>query len=496
MSAVAGFVQLVRHDLRIMGRRIAAMARGAGGRRFVLFVIAAVAIFHALAWPFALTVAEDAVRDPLAIDLAVMAGLAFVLPWIVSQALTNATRALYSRGDLDLVLASPVSPAAFFAARALAIAIESVVSIAIFLLPVANMLAIVAGPRWLAIYPMLAICGLFGTAVGLVLTMLLFRVAGPRRTRTLSQVFATIIGASFALGLQAANLAPSWMHQAVRARAPDRDHVLSLPVRAATGDPGSLVVLGLVSIVAFVVVTRALGVAFARGLAQTVDAPGSVRTRSARRAFRTGPGPALRRKEWRLLRRDPWLASQMLLQIAYTVPLCFVLWRTLGPDRGVVAAIGPAIVVIAAQAAGALAWITLSTEDAPEFLLTAPVSAGAVPRAKLTAVAVPLAVVLGLPLAILGVTAPAAAAATFAFATAAACSTALLNLWRPAPGKRGDMLRRTGQSKLVGILEHVLALLWAVAIALFSAGSALFFLPVAVALLVLLANRRGTVHAG
>lgn len=490
MSAIASFVQLVRHDLRIMGRRIAAMARGAGGRRFVLFVIAGMAVFHALAWPFAQTVAEDAVRDPVAIDLAIMAGFAFVLPWVVSQALTNATRALYSRGDLDLVLASPVSPASFFAARALAIAIESVVSIAIFLLPVANMLAIVAGPRWLAIYPMLAICGLFGTAVGLVLTMLLFRLAGPRRTRTLSQVFATIIGASFALGLQAANLAPSWMHEAVRAQAPDRDHLLSLPVRAVTGDLFALAVLGVVSILAFAVVTRVLGFAFARGLTRTMDTPGSVRTRSARKAFRTGPGPALRRKEWRLLRRDPWLASQMLLQIAYTAPLCFVLWRTLGPDQGVVAAIGPAIVVIAAQAAGALAWITLSTEDAPEFLLTAPVAASAIPRAKLTAVAVPLALVLGLPLAILGVTAPAASAATFAFAAAAACSTALLNLWRPAPGKRGDMLRRTGQSKLVGVLEHVLALLWAVAIALFSAGSALFLLPVAAAVLILMANRR------
>lgn len=489
-AAVATFVQLVRHDLRLMGRRIATMARGASGRRFMLFVGIAVAIFHVLAWSFATSVADDAMHDPPAIELAVMAGLAFVLPWIVSQALTNATRALYSRGDLDLVLASPASPAAFFAARAVSIAIESVVSIAIFLLPVADMLAVVVGPRWLAIYPMLAICGLFGTAIGLVLTMILFRVAGPRRTRTLSQVFATIIGASFALGVQAANFAPPWLHEALRLHTPARDSLLAMPVRATMGDVASLVILAFVAVLAFTGVARGLGVAFARGLAQTADAPASVRTGSRMRAFRTGPGPALRRKEWRLLRRDPWLASQMLLQVAYTAPLCFVLWKTLGPEQGPVAAISPAIVVIAAQAAGALAWITLSTEDAPEFLLTAPVSAGAVPRAKLTAVAIPLAVVLGIPLALMGVLAPVAAAATFAFAAAAACSTALLNLWHPAPAKRGDIMRRSGQSKLISMLEHVLALCWAVAVALFTAGSLLFLLPIALVVIALLATRR------
>ena len=489
-AAVQTFVQLVRHDLRLMGRRIATMARGASGRRFMLFVVIAVVIFHALAWSLATSVAEDASRDPRAIDLGIMGGLAFVLPWIVSQALTNATRALYSRGDLDLVLASPVSPAAFFAARAVSIAIESVVSIAIFLLPVANMMAVFAGPHWLAIYPMLAICGLFGTAVGLVLTMILFRVAGPRRTRTVSQVFATIIGASFALGVQATNFAPPWLQEAMRLYAPARDSVLSLPVRAVMGDVASLAILALAASILFAIVARGLGVGFARGLAQTADAPASSRNAGRRRAFRTGPGPALRRKEWRLLRRDPWLASQMLLQVAYTAPLCFVLWKTLGPEQGPVAAISPAIVVIAAQAAGALAWITLSTEDAPEFLLTAPVSASAVPRAKLTAVAIPLAAVLAIPLAIMGVLAPLAAAATFAFATAAACSTALLNLWHPAPAKRGDIMRRSGQSKLISMLEHVLALSWAVSVALFAGGSVLFLVPIALAVVALLATRR------
>lgn len=488
ISAPHAFALLVRNDLRLTGRRVATMTRGGSGKRTLLFVAIAVAIFHALAWPLAQTVTEETARDPHAPDLAVAAGLAFVLPWIVSQALTNATRALYSRGDLDLLLASPTPPGALFAARALSIAVESVTSVAIFLLPVADALAFHAGPHWLAIYPLLAICGLIGTSVGLILTMVLFRVAGPRRTRTLSQVFATIIGATFALGIQAANFLPAGVVDALRG-AVSTTTVLALPIRAAAGDLFALAILAVVAVASFAIVTKLLGVAFARGLAQTSDAPATMRRRR-QGAFRSGPAVALRRKEWRLLRRDPWLASQMLLQIAYTTPLCFVLWQTLGPEQGLVAAISPAVVVIAAQAAGALAWITLSTEDAPELLITAPLLPGAVARAKLLAVAIPLGVVLGLPLAAMGVAAPRAALETLAFAAAAACSTALLNFWRQAPAKRGDVLRRHGQSKIVGMMEHLLALFWAVAVALFSAGSWLFLAPVALAVALLAANRR------
>ena len=241
----------------------------------------------------------------------------------------------------------------------------------------------------------------------------------------------------------------------------------------------------------FAIVTRLLGVAFARGLAQTADAPSGGRVRASRRLFRTGPGPALRRKEWRLLRRDPWLASQMLLQAAYTVPLCFVLWRTLGPEQGPVAAIGPAD--RGDRGAGGRRTRLDHAFDRRRAGISAHRAARRrrlSPAQNSSAVAIPLVVVLGVPLAVMALAAPVAAVATSAFAAAAACSTALLNLWRPAPGKRGDVLRRSGQPKLVGILEHLLALVWAVAASLFFADSLLFLAAAAFALVVLLATRR------
>ena len=45
----------------------------------------------------------------------------------------------------------------------------------------------------------------------------------------------------------------------------------------------------------------------------------------------------------------------------------------------------------------------------------------------------------------------------------AIASSALVNLWRQAPSRRGLALRRHSQSKLVGLMEHLVSILWAVA---------------------------------
>ncbi len=67
---------------------------------------------------------------------------------------------------------------------------------------------------------------------------------------------------------------------------------------------------------------------------------------------------------------------------------------------------------------------------------------------------------------------------TALFAIAAAASTALLNLWHPSPGKRGQVLRRHSQSKVVGLMEHMIALCWAVAMILAVMGSILTLAPI------------------
>ncbi len=179
----------------------------------------------------------------------------------------------------------------------------------------------------------------------------------------------------------------------------------------------------------------------------------------------------MRRKEWRLLLRDASLFSQLGLQIVYTVPLVVVLLKSgaLPPTF----AIAPAIVVITAQVAASLAWITVSGEDAPELIATAPVTASAADRSKLSAIALPVIAIVALPLAGLAVLSPKAAALAAILAAAAAMSTALINLWHPMPGNRRGMLRRHQQSKVIGLVEHALSFLWAIGSVMVMIGSAL-----------------------
>jgi ABC-2 type transport system permease protein len=53
------------------------------------------------------------------------------------------------------------------------------------------------------------------------------------------------------------------------------------------------------------------------------------------------------------------------------------------------------------------------------------------------------------------------------------------------PGNRRSMLRRHSQSKLMALLEHLMAMLWAIAIVLAVVGSAWALLPIGLANVVL-----------
>jgi ABC-2 type transport system permease protein len=187
----------------------------------------------------------------------------------------------------------------------------------------------------------------------------------------------------------------------------------------------------------------------------------------------------LRIKERRVVWRDPWLMSQLLLQAAYTTPLAVILWRSGGPTGTVGVAFTPALVVIAAQLAGALSWIALSAEDAPDFLATAPIARPVIERAKIAAIGQPIALILALPLAALAFASPWAGFCAFAFGAGAIASAALVNLWRQAPSRRGLVLRRHSQSKLVGMMEHLVSILWAVATAAAVIGSWAALVPLA-----------------
>ncbi len=487
------FAFLVAHDLRLGARGFWSYFGERSTRAKATIVIAGIVALHLVAWPFAhgMGTLEQGADGAKFLAAEARSGALLVLPWMIAHPMSAITRMLYQRADLDLLFASPVRPRAVLAARTFALAAESLASVALLMWPLADAAAMQGRIHWLALYPALAASALFGAGLGLTLALLLFRAFGPRRARVLSQIAATIVGAGAVLAAQVVAMLPT----APRARLFDamsssaggdalRD-VLTLPERAASGEVGPLLLWCLAGLALFGGAVAAFGERFARAARQSAGAPAATGRARATSRFRNHLGAALRIKEHRLLWRDPWLLSQMVLQMSYTLPIGVVLWRNGGVTGAAGVAFGPTLVVIAGQLAGSLAWITLSAEDAPDFLATAPATRGRIERAKLAAITLPVAIVLAPPLAALALASPWGAVCALACATGAVASAGLLMLWRQAPARRGMVMRRHSQSKAVALMEHWLSLLWASATATAAFGSFLSIVPIVLVLITL-----------
>ena len=185
------------------------------------------------------------------------------------------------------------------------------------------------------------------------------------------------------------------------------------------------------------------------------------------RTFRGGSRQqALRRKEFLLLGRDPWLVSQTLMQLLYLVPPALFLWRSFSDTSTALVLITPVIVMAAGQLAGGLAWLTISGEDAADLVATAPLSPSRVIRAKIEVVLISICVLFTPLVAALAILAPLQAAVTaFAVMIAAGSATAI-QLWFRVQAKRSQFRRRQTSSRIATFAEAFSSIGWAATSAL------------------------------
>src|SRR5262249_37412371 len=154
-------------------------------------------------------------------------------------------------------------------------------------------------------------------------------------------------------------------------------------------------------------------------------------------AFRKmSPRRALRRKEWLLLRRDPWLVSQTLMQMLYLIPPALLLWRSFDGGNGAYKLLVPVLVMAAGQLAGGLPWLAISGEDAPDLVATAPVPARYIVRAKVEAVLGVVAVVFAPLVGALAFVSPWHAAVAGGGIVVATISATSVQLWFRTQAKR------------------------------------------------------------
>jgi ABC-2 type transport system permease protein len=203
---------------------------------------------------------------------------------------------------------------------------------------------------------------------------------------------------------------------------------------------------------------------------------------------------ALRQKEWILLRRDPWLVSQTLMQILYLLPPALLLWRSYGEGTGALVVLVPVLVMAAGQLAGGLAWLAISGEDAPDLVATAPIRASAIVRAKVEAVLGCIAMVFApfiLALAFLSLYGAAVAALGILAATAAATG---IQFWFRKQATRRYFRHRQTASRFATFAEAFSSISWAAAAALAAGGTWFALFPVAIAIGILFAARWMSPH--
>jgi ABC-2 type transport system permease protein len=478
-------VWFARHEWRLAWRDWLAMMT-AGRRERLRRVVIAIAVFvifmHFVAY-WVVGSSAGAVPDK-AMLITITASI--VLAWLlmISQAMESTTRAFYSRSDLDLILASPVAVEKIFAVRIVTVALSMAMMALPLAAPFIDVLIARGGWRWLGAYGLIAAMGAAATALAVGLTVALFRVIGAKRTRFVAQVAAAAIGAAFVIGLQVAAIlsygtlsrVSVLQSKTALALAPDPGSVLWWPARAALGDVMAFAgVLG----VSFALLAAVVAIVSPRfgEYAVTAAGAGSSTVSQARRktAFRpTSPRRALRRKEWTLLRRDPWLMSQTLMQMLYLIPPAVLLWRSFDDGHagyyGAYQLLVPVLVMAAGQLAGGLAWLAISGEDAPDLVAAAPVPARFIVRAKIEAVLGVLAMIFAPLVAVLAFASPRHALVTAVGIVIAATTATSIQLWFRSQAKRSQFRRRQVSSRVATFAEAFSSIGWAATAAVATAS--------------------------
>ncbi|KKB85967.1 permease [Devosia limi DSM 17137] len=501
-TAPASIAWFARHELNLAWREwLAMMSGGRRTRGMVLLAVLAVvaALLHLLAYGLvAPWVADGITPDKPTLVLLTGGGLLF---WSVmlSQALESVTRVYYARSDLDLILSSPASSRRLFAVRTGAVALSTVLLSCLLASPLINMLALLDGPHWLAAYGVLTSVGALSAAIAVAITIVLFRLVGPKRTRLIAQIVAAIVGAGFVIGIQAAAILYYGSYSRftllqsaeIVAATPDQQSLLWLPARAAMGAPLALLAVTIIGFGALLLTVAVTASSYGR---HAISATGlsHVRTQrrpSSRRFRSASQRHVLRLKEWRLLQRDPWLLSQTLMQILYLLPPALMLWINYGNSAGAFVVVVPVLVMASGQLAGGLAWLAISGEDAHDLVVTAPVSPRSVLIAKIEAVLVIIAAVLAPLLVLIALSSVQMAAITAICAALSAGSATAIQLWFRVVARRSMFRRRQVASRAATLSEAFASIMWAGTGALWAAGSWLALAPALAAVLVLLLAR-------
>jgi ABC-2 type transport system permease protein len=482
------FLWFLNHEVRLAWRDWVMPGRE---WKSAIGAVILVAFLHLVGWwiAFVLPDAESASSvQRRAAEIQISLGILAIFGMLIAQAMEGVARAIYGRGDLELVLSSPASARTVFIVRMIAITLTTLALAGFLVIPIADMLVVERGISWATAHGFLFALAIAASALAVSLTWGLFHLCGPNRMRLVSQVVGATIGATSVIGTQVplilkygeTSLVNSPGDPRVMAMLPlANDSLIWVPSHAVHGDLRTLCILLFVSGAAFAGAVWFVSRDFTAMAMATVGPKQSTAAGPALSRIRIAPSPgrALRINEFRLILRDPWLLSQSLTQILYLIPPGLLLLRNYGDEVGSLAMLIPVLVIASGQLAGGLAWLALSAEDAAELLATAPISLSTILRAKIEAVLIAVSTVLAPLLLVIGLSSAFHAIVALGFCALGTASSCLVQYLFRIQARRSQFRRRQQSSKLATMCETMVSIAWAGASGLAAAGSFMTFVP-------------------
>lgn len=458
---------LLRHDLRIAGREFRATGkRSSNAVRYVL--LTNIVCMHVIGFAAAPALARlhDTVREGALVTVSLGAAGAFAL--FLSKAISEAVDALHQRGDLDLLLSSPLPMGRVLTTRLLAIAVIAAFLPLLVLVPLLNGMVLRGYFTWAGTYPVLLSLALTASAAGAALTFGLLAWVGPRFTRLSARALATLFGAVSFLSTQARYLIPDAWRDAFWAAVTPGPGVVPhgpqwWPARATLGDVAPMVAVAAIGAVSVLAASRGLGQVYGAGVLNTLAEGGGRRAGGVARRFRGGVFAAALRKEMLLFLRQPGMGAHIFYQFVFLVPGAIALLRV-GQSAGTSTPAG--LVFLTALMTGRITKIlaapAFEKDDVQALAETSPVDPAVLARAKIAVTLAALLVIGGAPLVGIAVKVPAALPAASIASLGAAATRLRLAIMRP---KR---LRRAGLSGRVtlngeGLLGVIVDIGWGIA---------------------------------
>jgi ABC-2 type transport system permease protein len=466
---------LLRHELRMYYYSLGLGAKAKGPKRglsktgigILAFMVLAL---HALAYLLVLAIKFPPGALPLKLLTIVTAIIGVVLTIMLSSALRASVEALFERGDLDMLLSSPLSSRSIFTVR-LGGVVLGVASIYLLLLsPLAHMGVALGKWRWLGVYPTVLAMAVLMASLAMLFTLGLVKWLGVRKTRVVAQVIGAVSGAAIFIISQlfshgAGNTSGKetlmlWFVAKIEhSKAFGADSQLWLPARALLGEPLPMLVLLLAGLAVFLFTVRFTHRFFVHGVQQAASMD---RVATPKGPMRFTFGRALAHsivvKEWRLIARDPQLVSQVLMQLLYLLPLAFMLFTR---GSSAMPGIGAGMALLCSSLTGSLGWIIVCAEDAPDLLLSAPIRQSTVRNAKVAAMTVPPLALVALPILWTALAQPLAAAVMALVVGLAVASASAIVLMLGKPASRGDFRRRGKGNMMSNLAETFTSMAWA-----------------------------------